>query len=360
MEKEKIKLRNKRGITLVALVITIIVLIILAGVSINAVLNDGLIGNAKEVKSEYDVAKEKEKIALIDLEVQTDFVTKITRGYANKEEGISKYTPYLFRNGYLTGVTVNIRGVAETVKSLQIKLPEGYYVFAMYANENTIKPIDNPETTPVATGMLLMKGETEESANKVGSIIVYGDVSENGNIDSTDSSLLQSWLNGGGSVNIIAADVNHDGIVNDYDMQYIFDYSIGEVHISQDAYALSLEELVLEDFYTIRNKCIEELRKKFTVEYMSWEYNERERKGYAITDTVSTTTMKDILDILPYDNLGICSMSTKEVFKKGSEKSKTEIVQGYDFIVLITGENLEDDGNLVYNKLNLGIHIIKQ
>ncbi|MFQ6944426.1 MAG: hypothetical protein ACLRTR_08725 [Clostridia bacterium] len=42
------KLKNKKGITLIALVVTVVVLIILAGVSINAVLGDnGIIKKSK-------------------------------------------------------------------------------------------------------------------------------------------------------------------------------------------------------------------------------------------------------------------------------------------------------------------------
>ena len=43
------KLKNKKGITLIALVVTVVVLIILAGVSINAVLGDnGIIKKANQ------------------------------------------------------------------------------------------------------------------------------------------------------------------------------------------------------------------------------------------------------------------------------------------------------------------------
>ena len=42
------KLKNKKGITLIALVVTVVVLIILAGVSINAVIgDDGIIKKAQ-------------------------------------------------------------------------------------------------------------------------------------------------------------------------------------------------------------------------------------------------------------------------------------------------------------------------
>ena len=65
-EKEvqrKMKTKNKRnylketGITLIALVVTIVVLLILAGVSINALFGDnGIIEKAKEAQNKMDQA----------------------------------------------------------------------------------------------------------------------------------------------------------------------------------------------------------------------------------------------------------------------------------------------------------------
>ena len=58
------KLENKRsylgekGITLIALVVTIVVLLILAGVSVNAIFNEnGLIKKAQEAQNKMDEAK---------------------------------------------------------------------------------------------------------------------------------------------------------------------------------------------------------------------------------------------------------------------------------------------------------------
>ena len=49
--------KKEKGITLVALVVTIVVLLILAGVSISLVLsNDGVINKAKESKTQYQNA----------------------------------------------------------------------------------------------------------------------------------------------------------------------------------------------------------------------------------------------------------------------------------------------------------------
>ena len=58
-------MRNQKGVTLVALVVTIIVLIILAGISINLVLGEnGIITLAKKAKENTELAKEDEETNL--------------------------------------------------------------------------------------------------------------------------------------------------------------------------------------------------------------------------------------------------------------------------------------------------------
>lgn len=62
-------LKSKKGITLVALVITIVVLIILAGVSLTLVLgNQGILTKAKEGKTNYTAASEEEQKYLTNAE----------------------------------------------------------------------------------------------------------------------------------------------------------------------------------------------------------------------------------------------------------------------------------------------------
>ena len=58
MEKN---IRNK-GITLIALVITIIILLILAGISIQAIINNNLIQNATTATEIYNKEQAKEKL----------------------------------------------------------------------------------------------------------------------------------------------------------------------------------------------------------------------------------------------------------------------------------------------------------
>ena len=58
-------LKNRKGITLIALVVTIVVLLILAGVSISLILdNNGVIQKSKEAKREYGQARENEQADL--------------------------------------------------------------------------------------------------------------------------------------------------------------------------------------------------------------------------------------------------------------------------------------------------------
>ncbi|MGP1608488.1 MAG: type II secretion system protein [Clostridium sp.] len=66
MKKQKIKeskKRNEQGITLIALVLTIIVLLILAGVALSLALGqNGLVFKAKESKQKQEIAQEKDRI----------------------------------------------------------------------------------------------------------------------------------------------------------------------------------------------------------------------------------------------------------------------------------------------------------
>ena len=58
------KEKNNNGITLVALVVTIVILVILAGISIQAINNTGLFANAKQAKKKQEQAQELENSIL--------------------------------------------------------------------------------------------------------------------------------------------------------------------------------------------------------------------------------------------------------------------------------------------------------
>ena len=65
MRTKELKTRNERGVTLIALVVTIVVLLILAGVAISMLSgDDGIIINAQKANEENDKGREKEIVTL--------------------------------------------------------------------------------------------------------------------------------------------------------------------------------------------------------------------------------------------------------------------------------------------------------
>ena len=64
------KLNNKKGISLIVLVITIIVMIILAAAIILSLQSSGIIERANEAKAKTDVANARQVVALADAEWQ--------------------------------------------------------------------------------------------------------------------------------------------------------------------------------------------------------------------------------------------------------------------------------------------------
>lgn len=61
-------MKGQKGITLVALVITIIILLILAGISIASLSGSGLFDKARQAENEYGNAQNAENAALQDYE----------------------------------------------------------------------------------------------------------------------------------------------------------------------------------------------------------------------------------------------------------------------------------------------------
>ena len=105
-------MKNKSGITLIALVITIIVLIILAGVAISLTLGEnGLLTKAKQAKTDYNLAKEKEELELEITNIQIEIMSQENRTatlndlYARIDK--NKYTIELSFDPVATTANVN-------------------------------------------------------------------------------------------------------------------------------------------------------------------------------------------------------------------------------------------------------------
>ncbi len=147
MKNNKLKkLENKNGITLIALVVTIVVLLILAGVSISLILdNNGVIQKSKDAKREYEQAKENEQA---DLNNVPDWIETAVRKIAyNEELKALKSGDYIIYDTGIEGVgevTCRVLYDAESPYNLQIITDDcikkdGEYVYIPFGDIYLLK-----------------------------------------------------------------------------------------------------------------------------------------------------------------------------------------------------------------------------
>ena len=138
------KLNNKRGISLIVLAITIIVMIILAAAIILSLQSSGIIGRANEAKSKTDVANAKQVVAMAEAEWKLDeqnlrkkYDVETFKEYANK-----KLTEAGYKAEGNGGISLSDAGAINTIyidsKGKQAIIPEGFTV----SNVSTEKTIE--------------------------------------------------------------------------------------------------------------------------------------------------------------------------------------------------------------------------
>ena len=122
-------MKRERGITLIALVVTIVVLLILAGVSINALFgNNGIIEKAKEAQNKMDKATENDQKEINELTNWLDNqVNGTTGGGTTGEDDNPSTTPKISR---LIGTVVDKNTKAEDAYGNKITIPKGFKVVA--------------------------------------------------------------------------------------------------------------------------------------------------------------------------------------------------------------------------------------
>ena len=186
-EGRKVKMRkmlkNKNGITLIALVVTIVVLLILAGVTLNLVLdNNGIIQKSKEARSETIFADEKEKVEMayvsaalkklgdtvtaeelqeeLDLSVGTGKTVVTTNGDGTLNVLFNATeNNYNVDEGTVEKVEIDNTKMAmfDTGKNVAKKMyalaPDGYMQYAYWVNNLSIDGIKIYKGTPDLTKM---------------------------------------------------------------------------------------------------------------------------------------------------------------------------------------------------------------
>ena len=171
------KIRNNKAITLVALVITIVILLILAGISIQAINNTVLFANAKKAKEKSIEGQLKEEISLAIQSIQTeeiykgnsvtletlaggqlekelkDITAELTDGEINGEYKDYEYTIdsklNVTINGPVTGV--RIKGSAEVQSGYVFEGTTVEIKVTASITEGTITGIEAPEEATIKT-----------------------------------------------------------------------------------------------------------------------------------------------------------------------------------------------------------------
>ena len=128
------KTKNKRnysrenGITLIALVVTIVVLLILAGVSVNALFgNSGIIEKAKEAQNAMTKAKENDEKQIGELTNWLDNQVNGTTGGSTTGGDDTSTTPKI---STLVGTVVDKNTKVEDAYGNKITIPKGFKVVA--------------------------------------------------------------------------------------------------------------------------------------------------------------------------------------------------------------------------------------
>ena len=174
----KQKLKRSKGITLISLVVTIIVLIILAGISLSLVLGEnGVIEKAKETKPIVDVASAQEKLELVkgsvllekysvNLDDYLEELDKVKEKYEvddveridndNAEIIIGGKYKFIATDEKNGNVKITYQGEIGEAGELEILPTSGTYV---YPTTGTFKVIKN-----ISGGELSVKSENENIA----------------------------------------------------------------------------------------------------------------------------------------------------------------------------------------------------
>lgn len=199
MEKTNEKLRKDKGITLIALVITIIVLLILAGVSISMLTGEnGILTQAQTAKEETEKAGIIEDLKLKILEKQIDGTTI----YKEDIETI------LIDSGYFTDVP---EGITLDTELMTTEENGGYTIKVSEIYNGELK-----DKAPILAGEVLVPNEIEGTSpcvqyNGMLCKVLYNDETHGLQIVTADNGVVPDVILGEGDENVTADDFTYDG-----------------------------------------------------------------------------------------------------------------------------------------------------
>ena len=255
-EEENI-LKGKKGITLIALVITIIVLLILAGVSIAMLTgNNGILSQAQNANEQTDIGKEKEQIALA------------YNGIKTKKEG-----------GDVTAGELDTELKANGTEATA----SGNGTLAI-----TFSDSDRTYTIDINGNIILITGNAKEILDNAS--IAYGKIVSNYDIDGSTGVNWKIFNSDGVNIYLIAGDyINYDKIPNSKENN-----KLNQSDSFQDA---AFFTNILDDYngssdITSDNSAYKWLNKYYEKQYTS-EYNNMKAVAYMLDTNVWNTFKED-------------------------------------------------------------------
>ena len=160
------KTKNKRnysrenGITLIALVVTIVVLLILAGVSVNALFgNSGIIEKAKEAQNAMTKAKENDEKQIGELTNWLDNQVNGTTGGTTGGDDTST-TPKI---STLVGKVVDKNTKAEDAYGNKITIPKGFKVLAHGTEDGSATYTYSGDNIPAVQDGIVIENGTDKN-----------------------------------------------------------------------------------------------------------------------------------------------------------------------------------------------------
>lgn len=192
MKKLNLKFKkNRKGITLIALVITIIVLLILAGVTIATLTGDnGILIRAKETKDKTELTTEKEAIVLSfmsrEIDNQTELDNKYNIGemlYDRNLQNSNRWSIVVLDNGTIYGTGWNyipenteIINYGKTKYSWLVNHNTGEFI---HLEKNKYTKFDYNSTLAITDNLALNIDPTNISSENWNQVTKYGDVNYN-------------------------------------------------------------------------------------------------------------------------------------------------------------------------------------
>ena len=172
---KKLKIKQEKGITLIALVVTIVVLLILAGVSISLVLNNnGVISKAKDAKNQYAEAQTNEEKHFNEV---TDWI-KETVGDTTGGDSVTKIDGVPIPEGYYYVGGTKAKGlvISDNVADKELDKGKEDVRRDLSGNQWVWVPVETPSSlyTTVTEGIALSGTTGVKTTKYTNSAIISG------------------------------------------------------------------------------------------------------------------------------------------------------------------------------------------